>query len=113
MRFFASVTNGRKNGKNNGMVNTNAYKPTQGGDEPPLTIYPFSIKELKKPQTKTKFTNKTQEVIGTKSKTTPIVACKLPERIVRSGESTTNDRSDKPTETGLRNEAIVKVIIHN
>lgn len=95
------------------MVNKNAYKLTQGGDEPPLTIYPFSIKELKKPQTKTKYTNKTHEVIGSETKTTPIVAYRLPERIVNSGESTTNESSHKPTETGLRNEAIVKVIIHN
>lgn len=67
LRLFASVSNGRKGGRNNGTVNkTNAKaKKLTQDDEPPLTIYPFSINDLQKPQSKSKKTNKVDAKTGT------------------------------------------------
>lgn len=81
LRLFASVTNGKKGGRNNATVNKNGSKSkklTQGGDDRPLTIYPFSINDLQKPQTKTKTPNKddTKTDIN-KTGVTPVLACKL------------------------------------
>lgn len=81
MRLFASVPNGRKGGKHNGTVNKNgskAKKLAQGAEDRPLTIFPFSINDLQKPQTKTKIANKTDTKTATnKIETTPILACKI------------------------------------
>lgn len=62
LRFFASVNSGEKSGKNNRLVNKNvakAKKLSQRTDEPALTIYPFSMEDLKKSESNTKTTNKT------------------------------------------------------
>lgn len=60
--MYASVTNGRKNGTVN-KNNSKTKKLTQR-DEPPLTIYPFSINELKKRQLKAESTNKPDKIVS-------------------------------------------------
>lgn len=81
LRLFASVPNGRKGGRNNGTVNKNnakAKKLAQADDEPPLTIYPFSINDLQKPQNKAKQTNKvTAKTDIEKPELTTGSACKI------------------------------------
>lgn len=81
LRLFASVPNGRKGGRNNGTVNKNnakAKKLAQADDEPPLTIYPFSINDLQKPQNKPKLNNKVNAKSGNqKIELTPGSACKI------------------------------------
>lgn len=49
--------------KNNGTVNKNsrAKKLIQDNNDPPLTIYPFALNELQKPQSKAKSTNKIEK----------------------------------------------------
>lgn len=70
MRLYASLTNGTVN------KNSSKAKKLAQRDEPPLTIYPFSINELKKRQSKADSTNKTEKNASkpTETLSVPIIA---------------------------------------
>lgn len=103
MRLFASVPNGKKGGRNNGTVNKNnskAKKLAQGGDEPPLTIYPFSINDLQKPQTKAKPTNKPDtKSFNNKTDAAPILSCKIESKPVLACKIETKPILTQTTDT--------------
>lgn len=101
LRLFASVSNGRKGGKNNGTVNKNnakAKKLTQGDDEPPLTIYPFSINDLQKPQNKAKPNNKDNAKTSNQTHK-PGSACKIEKKPIFTPNLVTSPILTNKTET--------------
>lgn len=103
LRFFASVTNGRKIGRKIATVNKNNSKAKEltQSDQSPLTIYPFSIDKLKKPQNKTNPTNKIEKNETNKTKKANVSASNIPEN---------NAQNKKPAEVKKQPEQIVKQI---
>lgn len=115
-RLYGSVTNVRKNGTVN--KSNSKVKKIVERDESPLSIYPLSINEFKKAQSKAKSTNKTEKTTPTKiekpsvlppemvssSETVSASVLNVPENVTQI-EKPANVEEKKPTE------AIVKPIL--